>query len=266
MSTLAHTLPKPTLVLADLLKIRRRRGLLVVTAVLTVGAVVLAYGITEVLHLVDPAKYGPAGGVPNLGRVAFLLGDLGSVAAVVVAAIMGTGDLESGVYRDLVVTGRSRLALYLSRIPAGLSFVLAFVAAGYALAVIASVVFAGKEPAPSVHTLTTTGLWVLLSVTFYYLLAYGVACVLGSRSYTIGVVLAWRLALTPLLASLSALGVARELVPGVVLQSLSPGALGTSATQGPVLGVSAAAAAAVLTVWTLVALVAGAWRDTSRDA
>src|SRR5205085_5585102 len=105
-----------------------------------------------------------------------------------------------GVYRELVVTGRSRLALYASRVPAGLAFLLPFVGAAYGVAAVACVAFAGGRPVPTVHLLVTTGLWATLEVTFYYLLAVGIACLVGSRSYTIGILLAWRLALTPILA------------------------------------------------------------------
>jgi ABC-type transport system involved in multi-copper enzyme maturation permease subunit len=266
MSTLAHAFPTRALVLADLLKLRRRRGLVALTSLLTVGAVAITYGVLELLHVLDPSKYGPAGGVTNLGHLAFLVSTVGAVAAAIVASAAGAGDLDSGVYRELVVTGRSRLALYLSRIPAGLSFLLAFVATAYALTAVAALLFAGNLPAPSASLLVTAGLWALLEATFYYLLAFGVACVLGSRSYTIGIVLAWRLALTPLLASISALGIVRELVPGVALQNLTPAALGHAARQGPIIPMSLAAIAAVLVLWTLVAVVAGAWRDTTRDA
>ena len=127
-------------------------------------------------------------------------------------------------------------------------------------------VFADSNPVPSTHLLVTTGLWTILQATFYYLLAVGIACLVGSRSYTIGILLAWRLALTPILAAISALGIVREFVPGVALQYLSPAALKNSVTQGPEIAISVGAIAAVLVVWTVVALVAGAVRDTTRDA
>jgi ABC-type transport system involved in multi-copper enzyme maturation permease subunit len=201
----------------------------------------------------------------NLGHGATVLTMLGAVAAAIVGSMAGAGDSDAGVYRELVVTGRSRMALYLSRIPAGFAFLVPFVAAGYALAATASVVFAGSNPAPGTRLLVVTGLWTLLQVCFYYVLAIGVSSLVG-RSYTVGIVLAWRLALTPLLASISALGVARELVPGVGLQHLAPAALGESVRQGPLVGISIAATAAVLIGWTVLALAAGAWRDTTRDA
>jgi ABC-type transport system involved in multi-copper enzyme maturation permease subunit len=247
------------------MKLRRSRGLVTVTALLTVGAMTITYAIIELLHVASPATHGPAGGIVNLGHGAWVAETLGAVAAAIVGSMAGSGDLESGVYRDLVVTGRSRLTLYRSRLRGGLVFLLPFIAAGYAIAGVASVVFAGTNPTPHVSLLVTSGLWALLQVTFYYLLAFGIACLLGSRSYTIGTLLAFRLALTPILASISALGIVREFVPGVALQGLTPAALGNSAQQGPTVAMSTAATAAVLIIWAVAALVVGAWRDTHRD-
>jgi hypothetical protein len=265
MSTFALT-PSRSLLAADLLKLRGRRGLVAVTALLTVGAMTITYAIMELLHVASPATHGPAGGISNFAHVAWAIAALGAVAATIVGSFAGVGDLEAGVYRDLVVTGRSRLALFRSRLRSGLIFLLPFVAAGYAIAALASVVFAGSNPAPSVSLLVTTGLWALLQVTFYYLLAVGIACVVGSRSYTIGILLAFRLAVTPILAAISALGIVRELLPGVALQGLTPAGLGSGALQGPTIPMSDAATAAVLVVWAVVAVVAGARRDTRRDA
>jgi hypothetical protein len=250
----------------DVLKLRKRRGLVAVTSLATVGAMVITYAVIELLHVASPAKHGPAGGIVNLGHGAWVATALGAVAAAIVGSVAGAGDLEAGVYRDLVVTGRSRLALYRSRLLAGLVFLLPFAAAGYAVAAVASVVFAADRPAPSTHVLVTTGLWTLLEVTFYYLLAFAVACLFGSRAYTIGVVLAFRLALTPILTSISALGVVREALPGVALQGLTPSALGDSVRQGPVVPMSTAAIATVLILWAATAIAVGAWRDTTRDA
>jgi hypothetical protein len=265
MTTLALDLPSPRLVGADLLKLRRRRGLVVVVSLLTIGAIVATYAVIELLHVTNAAKHGPAGGIDNLAHGTFLLTLLGSVAAAIVGAVAGAGDLDALVYRDLVVTGRSRVALYASRIPAGLIFLLPFVAVAYALAAVASVVLAGDLPVPSLHLLVVSGLWDLLQVSFYYLLAIGISCLIGSRSYTIGVLLAWRLALTPLLASISALGIVRELVPGVPLEDVAPAGLGDVVRQGPQVGMSTAAIAAVLVVWAALALVAGGLRDVRRD-
>lgn len=266
MSTFALELPNRRLVSADLLKLTKRRGLVLVTALLTIGVVVIANAVSETLHLIDPTKHGPAGGVTMLGHIGWAIAALAAVAAAIVGALAGSGDSDAGVYRELVVTGRSRLSLFLSRIPAALAFVLPFVAVAYALEAGASVVFAGFHPQPSTYLLTVTGLWAMLSAVFYFLLAYGLASVTGSRAYSIGIVLAFRLAVTPLVAAIASLGVVRELLPGVALDNLTPTALGTAARQGPTIGMSVAATAAVLVVWAAAALVVGGWRDTSRDA
>jgi ABC-type transport system involved in multi-copper enzyme maturation permease subunit len=264
MSSLALS-PDRSLVSSDLLKLRRRRGLLIVVGLLTVGTVLIADTIKVLLHVSNPV-HGPAGGVTMLGHLAWVIATLGAVAGTIVGASAGSGDLDAGVYRDLAVTGRSRLTLFASRATAGLGLLLSFVAAAYVLEAVVSVVFAGGEPMPSTRLLAVTGLWTLLSVAFWYLLAFGVACLVGGRSYTIGIVLAWRLALSPLLASITALGVARELMPGVAIDSLTPAALHDAARSGPRIGMSLAAVAAVLLVWAVAVLVAGAWRDTTRDA
>jgi ABC-type transport system involved in multi-copper enzyme maturation permease subunit len=266
MSTLTHALPAPRLISADVLKLGKRRGLAVVVALMTIGTVVIANIVIETMHLSNSTTHGPAGGVTMLGHLAWVIAALSSAAAAIVGSTAGSGDLDAGVYRDLAVTGRSRLSLYASRIPAGLLYLLPFIALAYTLEAGASVVFTGWHPAPSTYLLVVTGLWTLLTTTFYYLLALGISCVMGSRSYTIGIVLAWRLALTPLLASIAALGAVRELIPGVALDNLLPTALNDAARQGPRLGMSVLAVAAVLVVWTVVALLAGAARDTTRDA
>jgi ABC-type transport system involved in multi-copper enzyme maturation permease subunit len=262
----AYALPTPRLVGADILKLRRNRSLAVVTGVLTVGAVAVTIAIMETLHLADSAKHGPAGGVSNLGHVALLIAVLGTAAAAIVGSRVGAGDKDAGVYRDLVVTGRSRVALFLSRIPAGFAFLLPFVAGAYALEAVSAVVFAGSTAAPDTRLLILTGLWTVLEVAFFYLLSVAVAALLGSRSYAIGVVLAFRLAITPLVASISALGIVRELMPGVALESLAPSALGDAARQGPAIGMSTAAVAAVLLVWAVVSVAVAGWRDVKRDA
>jgi hypothetical protein len=266
MSSFALALPNRRLVSSDLLKLRRRRGLLLVTGLLTIGVVVIANAVSETMHLINPTAHGPAGGVTMLGHLGWTIATLGAVAATIAGAVAGSGDSDAGVYRELVVTGRSRPSLFLSRIPAAVAFVLPFVAVAYALEAGASVVFAGFHPAPSTYLLAITGLWVVLSVVVYFLLAYGLASATGSRAYSIGIVLAFKLAVTPLVASIAALGVVRELLPGVALDNLIPAVFGGAARQGPAIAMSIAATAAVLVVWTAAALLVGGWRDTSRDA
>jgi hypothetical protein len=50
-----------------------------------------------------------------------------------VGSTAGSVDLTEGMFRHLVITGRSRLALYFARIPAGLAIVITMVAVGYTI-------------------------------------------------------------------------------------------------------------------------------------
>jgi hypothetical protein len=63
----------------------------------------------------------------------------GFIVAATVGCTAGSRDLTEGMFRHLVVTGRSRLALYLARIPAGLAIVASLVAIGYAIVCAVSV-------------------------------------------------------------------------------------------------------------------------------
>ena len=93
-----------------------------------------------------------------------------------------------------------------------------------------------------------------------------VASLLGSRSTTIGVLLAWWLAVSPLLVAISFLGVARNALPSVAIDSFVPTALAGPLGVDDMPGISVGAAALTLLVWTTVALAIGSWRTRTRDA
>jgi ABC-type transport system involved in multi-copper enzyme maturation permease subunit len=266
----ARTLPGAVagrLVSAEFLKVRKRRGLVALTAMLTVGAVVTAGAVLAVLHAADPAKYGPAGGLGNLANAAYILSSLGAVAAVLVGATMGAGDLQAGVFRDLVATGRSRLTLFTARIPGGLALLWPLVAVSWAAACVGSVLLAGSHPRPGVAVMIEGGAWVLLAATVAYLMALGLASLAGSRSTTVGILLAWQFAVTPLALRVSKLGVLREGLLTAGLDRMIPAGLLPGARPDPVSShMSVMLAAAVITVWAMIPLAAGAWRTCTRDA
>jgi hypothetical protein len=60
-------------------------------------------------------------------------------------------------------------------------------------------VLAGALPAPGIGTLLRFGGWITVTATFSYVLALGVASLLGSRGTTIGILLGWQLAMAPVL-------------------------------------------------------------------
>jgi hypothetical protein len=115
------------------LEIRKRRGLIAVVALLAVGPTVLVLGIRLIFHAVAPATNGPAGDPAVFAQLSNLIAEFGFIVAAALGAAAGTTDLTDGVFRNLVITGRSRLALYLARIPAGLAILLPIVAAAFTM-------------------------------------------------------------------------------------------------------------------------------------
>ncbi len=117
-------LPTWGLVTTRLLELRKRRGLMIAVAVLMLALPVLVLGLRLIFHAADPKTYGPAGSPGIFGGIVNTMAEFGFIAAATLGTAAGTTDLTDGMFRHLVVTGRSRLALYLARIPAGLAILL----------------------------------------------------------------------------------------------------------------------------------------------
>ena len=257
--------PRLALSRAELLKLRKRRGLVSMVAALTVLPMLIGFTVTSILHANNPAKHTSAGGVENFAGSMEMLAALAAVAAVIVGVTAGAGDLSAGVFRTLVVTGRSRIRLFLARIPGGLGLILPFLAVAFSLAVVASIALAGSAPQPDAGFVAGMAAWVALQASVAFAIGLGVGSLLGSRGMSIGVVLGWMLALEPLLGQISVLGSLRIGLLGAAAQRLEP----TSPLVdqgGPSVPMSGAAAVIVVALWALVPLVLGAWRTASRDA
>jgi hypothetical protein len=208
-------------------------------------------------------KHGPAGGAENFTGSLNLLGDLSVVAAILVGATLGTGDVVAGVFRELVVTGRSRYALFASRVPAGLGFLLAFVVVGFAVSAAAATVLAGSLDAPSGMLIARSLGWLVLTTAASLLFALGVSSVVGSRGTSIGVLLGWSLIVSPLLIQIGSLGFVRDGLLRAATQRFEPVQI---LGEGPHVSMSLAAAAVVALAWTILSLGLGAWRTVTRDA
>ncbi len=126
-------LPTWDLITTKNLELRKRRGLMVTVALMAAGPPVLILGIRLLFHAFDPASYGPAGTPAVFSALCNLMATFGFIVAAVLGAAAGTTDLTEGVFRHLVITGRSRLALYLARIPAGLAVLLPVVALAFTM-------------------------------------------------------------------------------------------------------------------------------------
>jgi hypothetical protein len=116
------------------MELRKRRGLMIALVLVTIGLPTVFLVIRLLLHAFAPKSYGPAGGYNvYTGLVTGVLYIFGFIVAATVGCTAGSVDLTEGMFRHLVVTGRSRLALYLARIPAGLGIIVPLVGVGFAI-------------------------------------------------------------------------------------------------------------------------------------
>jgi hypothetical protein len=261
----ARGAPVLPLVRAEVLKLRKRRGLMLLAAALTILPMLIGFAVTTILHATNPTVHPTAGGIDNYAGSVELLGVLSAIAAVLVGVTAGAGDLGSGVFRTLVVTGRSRVQLFAARIPGGLAVLLPLVAAGFAVSTAASIALAGSAPQPDLGLVVRSGGWIAIQATVAFALGLGVASVLGSRGMSIGLLLGWMLAVEPVLIAINMLGSLRIGLIAAAVGRLEPAAL-TSDGGGPSVPMSLGAALTVVALWTAVPLLAGAWRTRTRDA
>ena len=127
-------IPTWGMITTRLMELRKRRGLMIALIAVNIGIPVVFLTVRLISHAVDPKSFGPAGGYSIFTTlVAGFMYVFGFVVAAVVGCTAGSIDLTEGMFRHLVITGRSRLALYFARIPAGLAIVIAIVAVGYTI-------------------------------------------------------------------------------------------------------------------------------------
>jgi hypothetical protein len=127
-------IPTGGMIATRFMELRKRRGLMVALIFVTIGIPTVFLIIRLLAHAIAPKSYGPAGGDDIFNAlVAGVLYVFGFIVAATLGCTAGSVDLTEGMFRHLVVTGRSRLALYLARIPAGLAIVVPLVAIGFTI-------------------------------------------------------------------------------------------------------------------------------------
>lgn len=113
-------------------ELRKRRGLMTALALVTIGIPTVYLAIRLILHAAAPSTYGPAGGYDvYTAMTSGVLYVFGFIVAATLGCTAGSVDFTEGMFRHLVITGRSRLALYLARIPAGLAIIVPLLAIGF---------------------------------------------------------------------------------------------------------------------------------------
>jgi hypothetical protein len=225
------------LIRAEVLKLRRRNGMLAMTAILTFVAVAVYY-------LVQTIR-GDADG--HFNDAIAVLAMAGSVAGAIVGATAGAADIEAGVFRDLVATGRSRLALFFARVPGAWAIVLPMLALAVALAAVID--------GPASDDIVAGSAQVLIAGALTSAVCVGLAALTGSRGTVIGLALAFQLGISPILAQVEAIGDARYGIPSVAIARIGGGEL----------EFALATAIAIVLAWAAAALAAGAWRSATQE-
>jgi ABC-type transport system involved in multi-copper enzyme maturation permease subunit len=254
---------------ADFLKLRKKRSTLIWALVLTVAPLVVYFIVKGVQHSSSPAEHGPAGGVQGFENampvVALFFGPL---AAIMIGTDAGAGDLAAGVFRDLVVTGRSRVALFASRVPAALGLCWLVVLVAYAVTMIGTYALASGTPTPSVALAVNGLLFTLFSTGIICVVAVGFSSLTGSRPAALTVLIGWQLIASRILENIESLGSSRKLILSQAVAHFSPINLGEhhGPRGGATVTMSTGTAVVVALVWIVVFLALGAWRTRTMDA
>jgi ABC-type transport system involved in multi-copper enzyme maturation permease subunit len=251
---------------ADLLKLRKRRGTLIWVLVLALLPVIVLFAVKAIQHSSNALKYAPAGGTAAFtDGLRLLCLFFGPLAAVLIGVEAGTGDASAGVFRDLVVTGRSRLALFASRVPAALALCWTVMILGYGLILAGTFGFASNLPTPD-RALILNGLgFTVLATGVVCVVAVGFASLTTSKPAAITALIGWQLVASPLIANISSLGSVRRGVLSQAIVHFSPVHTGGGG-RGATVTMSQGTALVVMAAWVAVFLVLGAWRTRRMDA
>jgi hypothetical protein len=260
---------------ANFLKLRKKRSILIWSLVLALAPILIMFVVGAIEHASNPTKYnpttghiegfGPAGGLEAFHVGLRLLGGLffGPLVAILIGVEAGTGDTSAGVFRDLVVTGRSRVALFFARVPAALLMCWLLIVFAYVLVVIGTFVFAGGLATPDGAEVLNGFGFLLLATGVLCAVSVGFASLVTSKPGAIIALIAWQVIASPLISSISSLGKAREAVLNQAISHFSPITLDGHATN---LTLSTGIALLVPVGWLVVFLALGAWRTSTMDA
>ena len=272
--------PSWPLIGAKFTELRNRRVLVTVTMAFTIALPVIFYGIRLIYHLSNPARYAPAGAPNAFATAGTVMDEFGFIIAVALGATAGTADLTDGMFRHLVITGRSRLALYLARIPAGLSILASLAAVGFTEVCLVTAFLGSPEPASAVAVslgdMIRSGLWLELDLIIGFTVGLGLGSLMGQRTVPVILLIVLEIIITPPLADhpLPPFINGERLIVGVAMDQLKPAALAGGTTVGPGGGprelhlppMPTWAMITVILGWIVGWSVLGAWKMATRDA
>jgi hypothetical protein len=248
---------------ADFLKVSRRAATVAWALVLAIVPLVIYFVVAALQHSSDPVNNAPAGGIHGYGETMRILTlFLGPLAAVMVGVQAGVGDSAAGVFRDLVVTGRSRYALFASRVPAGLAVALPIITLAYGLVIAGVFIFASGSPTPSAATIGWGYGYALLADGMLCVIAVGISALLDSRPASITTLVGWQLIVSPVLVRVSSLGTFRESFLDASMANIDPAPV-PDRFHVPM---STGAIVITIVLWALIPLALGAWRTSRLEA
>lgn len=254
---------------ADFLKLRKKRGTLIWALVLAVAPLVIYFIVKAVQHSSSPAEHSPAGGISGYEDAMPVLAlFFGPLAAIMIGTDGGAGDVAAGVFRDLVVTGRSRVALFASRVPAALGLTWLVMLVAYAVMVVGIYALASGAPTPGGALVINGLLFTLFATGILCVVAVGFSSLTGSRPAALTVLIGWQLVASRILENIESLGSSRELILSQAVAHFSP--IGLSGHHGPRGGatvtMSTGTAVIVALGWIVIFCALGAWRTRTMDA
>ena len=211
---MSTTVVASQMVSADFLKLRKRRGTLIWSLILALLPLIVFFVVQGCPALLRAARNTPSPEASSGSRMgcACWRAVFAPLAAIMIGSDSGVGDLAAGVFRDLVVTGRSRVALFASRVPAALALSWLVATAGYVLMVIGMFIFASGTPTPSASLLLEGFGFTILSTGVVCAIAVGFSALTGSRPAALTVMIGWYLVASPILANIGSLGNIRRLI------------------------------------------------------
>jgi ABC-type transport system involved in multi-copper enzyme maturation permease subunit len=249
---------------ADLLKLRKKRGTLIWALVLALAPLIVFFAVKAIQHSSNSINYEPAGGTHGFSDGLRLLAlFFGPLAAILIGVEAGAGDSSAGVFRDLVVTGRSRLALFATRLPAALALCWSVIVLGFALMLLGTFVFASSLPTPDGTLILESLGFALLSTGVICAVAVGFAALTNSKPAALTALIGWHLIASPLIASIGSLGSVRK---GLLEQGILRFRPLEIHDHGGVVAMSAGLAIVVLLAWLVVFLGLGSWRTRTMDS
>src|SRR6202012_3632468 len=161
-------------------------------------------------------------------------------------------------FRDLVSSGRSRLALFAVRLPAAAIVTVCLSAVSYALVLLRSFALAGGTATPDLSLILQGAGWIAMANIAVAALAVGVGSLTGSRALTLTAVIGWQAIVTNLLVNITSLGSARNILLTPALTQIMP-LKGGGGGDTPVL-MATGIAVAVIGAWLIIPQLLGGWR------